>query len=114
MYTVYGIPNCDTVKKVRDLLDKNKIAYQFHNYKTEGITAARLKNWSAQVGWQTLLNTKSTTWRDLDEASKAATTTAPAAIRLMTEYTSLIKRPVIEKEGEVVAVGLKAAESLLV
>lgn len=110
MYTVYGIPNCDTVKKARNWLDAHKISYHFHNYKTDGITAARLKNWTKQVGWQTILNTKSSTWRDLNEATKAATTNDKAAIQLMLQNPSIIKRPVIEQGEEVVAVGFKVGE----
>lgn len=97
---MYGIPNCDTIKKTTDWFKKNKIAFRFHDYKKEGITAARLKQWEAVAGWQTLLNTKGTTWRQLDEETKAAVKNAAAAIRLMTAHTSLIKRPVIETGGQ--------------
>ncbi len=98
---MYGIPNCDTIKKTTDWLKRNKIDFRFHDYKKEGITAARLKTWEAVAGWQTLLNTKGTTWRQLDEETKAAVKNAGAAIRLMKEHTSLIKRPVIEAGGQV-------------
>jgi arsenate reductase (glutaredoxin) len=105
MYIVYGIPNCDTVKKVLVWLQNHKIAYQFHDYKKEGITAAKLKTWSAQVGWETFFNKKSTTWRELDAKTQAFITTEKAAIKLMADNTSIIKRPVIEKGDIVVTVG---------
>jgi arsenate reductase len=105
MYTVYGIPNCDTVKKVRTWLDSHKIQYVFHNYKTDGITAARLKKWSEQVGWETILNKTGTTWRALDEPTKASINTEKKALQLLAENTSAIKRPVIEKGDKVIVVG---------
>lgn len=110
MYTVYGIPNCDTVKKVKDWLDAHKIKYEFHNYKTEGISAEKLKNWFTEVSWETILNKKSTTWRELDAKTQASITNEKKAIQLLTENTSAIKRPVIEKDGKVVAVGFNATE----
>jgi arsenate reductase len=109
MYTVYGIPNCDTVKKVRVWLDSHKIQYDFHNYKTDGIAPAKLKKWCEQVGWETILNKKGTTWRALDEATKASINNEKKAIKLLTENTSAIKRPVIEKDGKIVAVGFDEA-----
>lgn len=108
MYIVYGIPNCDTVKKVLTWLHNHKIPYEFHDYKKQGITAARLKSWSAQVGWESFLNRKSTTWRALDTATQASINSEKAAIKLLTEHTSGIKRPVIEKDGKVVAIGFDA------
>lgn len=108
MYIVYGIPNCDTVKKALNWLTKNNIPYAFHDYKKSGITAARLTNWSGQVGWETFLNRKSTTWRGLDADTQASITNEKAAIRLLTEHTSGIKRPLIEKGGKVVTIGFDA------
>jgi Spx/MgsR family transcriptional regulator len=105
MYIVYGIPNCDTVKKVFNWFQARKIAYQFHDYKKEGILPAQLKKWCGQVGWETLLNKKSTTWRGLDAKTQASIVNEKSAVQLMTEHTSIIKRPVIEKEGKVIAVG---------
>lgn len=110
MYKVYGIPNCDTIKKVKDWLDAHKIKYEFHNYKTEGIDAQRLKAWCAQVGWETILNKKSTSWRELDTATQGKVTSEKTAIPLMLENNSIIKRPVIERGDKVVVVGFKAAE----
>jgi len=91
---VYGIPNCDTVKKARRWLDAHGVEYEFHNYKKQGIDAAVLKKWSKAVGWETLLNRRGTTWRKLDDADKE-NVNASRAISLMQEHTSLIKRPVI-------------------
>lgn len=110
MYTVYGIPNCDTVKKVKDWLDDHKIKYNFHNYKTDGIGPEKLKSWCAQVGWETVLNKKSTSWRDLDAAAQEKVTNEKAAIKVLLQNNSMIKRPVIEKGDKVVAVGFKAAD----
>jgi arsenate reductase len=109
MYIVYGIPNCDTVKKSLTWLNNHKIPYKFHDYKKEGITAAKLKTWSGQTGWESFLNKKSTTWRGLDAKTQASITTEKAAIKLMTESTSIIKRPVIEKGDTVVTVGFNEA-----
>lgn len=109
MYTVYGIPNCNTVKKALDWLNKHKVAYTFHDYKKEGITAEKLQSWSKQTGWESLLNKKGTTWRQLDAAAQAAVTTEKTAIRLMQEKSSIIKRPLIEKKDKVVALGFDEA-----
>ncbi|MCW3088784.1 MAG: ArsC family reductase [Sediminibacterium sp.] len=105
MYIVYGIPNCDTVKKVLTWLQKHKLPYEFHDYKTAGITPAKLKSWSKQVGWETLLNKRGTTWKALDARAQAVITTEKTAIAFMAENTSSIKRPVIEAEGRVITVG---------
>ena len=105
MYTLYGIPNCDTVKKARTWLEKQKISYVFHDYKKSGITPAKLKQWCTQVGWEILLNKKGTTWKNLDEKIQAGVTNAKAAIKVLTENTSAIKRPVIEKGEKVMIVG---------
>lgn len=105
MLTVYGIKNCNTVKKGLDWLTKHKIEYQFHDYKKEGITKAKLKAWIDQVGWEPLVNKKGTTWRQLDEAVQTKVTNAKHAIELMTEKTSVIKRPLIESNGKVLVLG---------
>ncbi len=110
MYTVYGIPNCDTVKKTLDWLTEHDVPFSFHNYKKEGITTAKLKSWCKQKGWEVLLNKKSSTWRGLDEATQASITNEKTAIALMATSTSIIKRPVIEKDETVVAVGFNATE----
>lgn len=105
MYTVYGIPNCNTVKKALDWLNEHQIAYEFHDYKKKGITAEKLQSWAAQTGWEALVNKKGTTWRQLDPAAQASVTSEKAAVTLMKEKTSVIKRPLIEKNNKVVALG---------
>lgn len=110
MYNVYGIPNCNTVKKSLDWLTQHKIDYQFHNYKKEGITPEKLKSWSKQVGWETLLNKKGTTWRGLDTTLQNTITNEKAAIGLMAASTSIIKRPVIERDDIIVTVGFDEKE----
>lgn len=102
---VYGIKNCDTVKKALTWLKAKKVDFQFHDYKTEGITEAKLKAWSQQVGWESLLNKRGTTWRKLDEGTQAAITNESAAIKIMMANTSIIKRPLIEKGNKVVVLG---------
>ena len=110
MITVYGIPNCNTVKKAITWLDQHKLAYQFHDYKKAGITAAKLKQWSEQVGWEKLLNKKGTTWRTLDSAIQESVTNEKTAVQVMEEHTSSIKRPVIEKGNKIIAVGFDENE----
>ena len=105
MYMIYGIPNCDTVKKVFTWFKENKIPYEFHDYKKTGISPAKLKAWSGQVGWEVLLNKRGTTWKELDAKTQASITNEKAAIKLMAENTSSIKRPVIEKGDKVMIVG---------
>ncbi|MES2373625.1 MAG: ArsC family reductase [Bacteroidota bacterium] len=108
MYVIYGIPNCDTVKKTITWFKENKIPYEFHDYKTKSITPAKLKSWSGQVGWEVLLNKRGTTWRELDAKTQATITNEKTAIKLMVENTSSIKRPVIEKGEKVMIVGYDA------
>ena len=108
--TVYGIKNCNTVKSALDWLKKKKIEFDFHDYKSKGITEAKLKAWSKQVGWESLENKRGTTWRQLDEATQKKITSEKAAIALMLEKTSVIKRPLIEENGKVLAVGFDEQE----
>jgi Spx/MgsR family transcriptional regulator len=103
--TVYGIKNCNTVKSALEWLKKNKVEFDFHDYKSKGITKAKLNDWSKQVGWESLVNKKGTTWRQLDEAIQKKVTTEAAAIGLMMDKTSVIKRPLIERDGKVIALG---------
>ena len=105
---VYGIPNCDTVKKARAWLDGRGIGYVFHDYKKEGADLPRLSAWSDAIGWETLLNRRGTTFRALPDADKADIDRAKA-IRLMQAHPSLIKRPVVEHAGGVL-VGFDPAE----
>jgi len=105
---LYGIRNCDTVKKARAWLDANGITYEFHDYKSAGIDEARLHAWSGQVGWEKLLNRAGTTFRKLPEADKEALD-EDKAIALMLAQPSMIKRPVVEHGGELL-VGFCAEE----
>jgi arsenate reductase (glutaredoxin) len=95
---VYGIPNCDTVKKARRWLDERAIGYAFHDYKKEGADPERLEAWVAAEGWEALLNRRGTTFRKLDEADKAGLD-ATRAVQLMEAHPSAIKRPVVEYGG---------------
>lgn len=108
MYTIYGIPNCDTVKKVLNWMKERKINYHFHDYKTMGISAKELKSWCEQAGWETIFNKRSTTYKELSPAIQASITSASKAIPVMIENTSIIKRPVITKGDKVMVVGFDA------
>ena len=98
--TIYGIPNCNTVKKTLDWFKQKNISIIFHDYKKEGISKAKLTAWCKLTGWQILLNKKSTTWRGLSVEDQEKVTTQTAAINLMMNNTSIIKRPVIEIGNE--------------
>ncbi|MEQ1593836.1 MAG: arsenate reductase [Casimicrobium sp.] len=103
--TVYGIPNCDSVKKARALLAANGVVYAFHDYKKQGVPEDLLQAWVAAKGWETLLNRKGTTWRSLDEATKASVDGAAAALRVMCAHPRTIKRPVVTN-NTIVIVGV--------
>jgi len=107
---VYGIKNCNTVKSALDWLKKNQVEFEFHDYKKSGITASKLIDWSKQVGWESLVNKRGTTWRQLEEAVQKKITNEKAAIALMLEKTSVIKRPLIEKNGKVILLGFDEDE----
>lgn len=107
--TVYGIKNCNTVKSALDWLKKNNVDFEFHDYKSKGITSSKLKEWSGQVGWESLVNKRGTTWRQLDESIQKKVTNEKSAIELMIGKTSVIKRPLIEDNGKVVALGFDEA-----
>jgi Spx/MgsR family transcriptional regulator len=109
MITVYGIKNCNTVKTALDWLKKNKVDLEFHDYKSKGISEEKLRAWSKQVGWESLVNKRGTTWRQLDEATQSRVTSEAKAIELMKEKTSVIKRPLIEDDGKIVALGFDEA-----
>lgn len=93
--TLYGIRNCDTVKKARAWLDARGVAYEFHDYKRAGIDAARLQAWVAELGWERVLNRAGTTFRKLPEDDRAGLD-ASKAIRLMLAQPSMIKRPLLD------------------
>lgn len=105
--TVYGIKNCNTVKSALKWLTENRVDYHFHDYKTKGIEESTLKRWCAEIGWESLVNTRGTTWRQLDPETREKVNNQSAAISLMKEKTSVIKRPLIESGGKVLAVGFE-------
>ncbi|HYF40874.1 MAG TPA: ArsC family reductase [Ramlibacter sp.] len=94
--TVYGIPNCDTVKKARSWLDQHGVPYEFHDFKKAGVPPARLQAWIGAVGWERLVNRQGTTWRKLDPSQQAAVGDEASAAQLMLSQPSVIKRPVVE------------------
>lgn len=102
--TIYGIKNCDTMKKARAWLDKAGKAYAFHDYKTAGIDRARLEGWAKKVGWEVLLNRSGTTFRKLPDGAKEGLT-EQKALALMLAQPSMIRRPVLEGLGEKLLVG---------
>ena len=108
MIIVYGIPNCDTVKKARAWLAEQGIAHTFHDFKKQGVSARQLASWSEAAGWDRLLNRKGTSWRKLGDAAQAAVVDAAGAQALMLANPSLVKRPVVEW-GEQVTLGFDAA-----
>jgi arsenate reductase len=97
---VYGIPNCDTVKRARAWLDGKGVEAEFHDYKTAGVSRERISSWLRHTDWETLLNRRGLTWRKLPEARKAAIKDDASAIDLMLEQPSIIKRPVLEFDGK--------------
>jgi Spx/MgsR family transcriptional regulator len=96
MITLFGIPNCDTVKKARVWLTQNGIDYTFHDFKKQGVPPERLAAWMNAVGWEKLLNRQGTTWRKLDATTQATAVDAESATKLLILNASLIKRPVVE------------------
>ena len=104
--TIYGIKNCDTMKKARAWLDKQGVDYEFHDYKVAGIDRERLERWSRKVGWETLLNRAGTTFRKLPDKDKQSID-EKKAVALMLAQPSLIKRPVLDLGGGRLLVGFK-------
>lgn len=94
--TVYGIPNCDTVKKARVWLAEQQQEFVFHDFKKQGLSAATVDGWLRHLGWEVLVNKKGTTWRGLPDERKAAVVDAASAAALMLEFPSVIKRPVLQ------------------
>ena len=109
MRTVYGIPNCDTLKKSLAWLKENGLEYQFHDYKKQGITSEKLNEWLAQTDYQTLINRAGTTWKQLSDEQKTMVKDNESAIALMLQKPSLIKRPVIEQNDKIIKIGWKPA-----
>lgn len=106
MYTLYAIPNCDTVKKARTWLAEHGVTYQFHDYKKQGIDRRTITHWLTQENWEGLVNRAGTTWKKLPDAEKP--TDAEGAIALMLAKPSVIRRPLIELNGQLIALGFKA------
>jgi len=110
MTILYGIPNCDTVKKARDWLARRGVAYEFHDFKKQGVPADRLAAWVEAAGWERVLNRKGTTWRKLDTAAQGSVVDGASAQGLMREQPSVIKRPVVEWNDGRVTVGFDEAD----
>ncbi|MBI3902056.1 MAG: ArsC family reductase [Nitrosomonadales bacterium] len=102
---LYGIPNCDTVKKARAFLAAHDIAYEFHDFKKHGVSEAMLAGWMKQTGWQRLLKKTGPTWGKLPDEVKTSIKDDASALRLMLAQPNVIKRPVLERNGKVLATG---------
>jgi arsenate reductase len=107
---LYGIPNCDTVKKARAFLGAHDVAYEFHDFKKQGVDKAMLSAWLKQTGWQKLLKKTGPTWGKLPDVVKASIKDDASALALMLEQPNVIKRPVLEKNGKVLATGFAEAD----
>ncbi len=105
MIQVFGIPNCDSVKKARNWLDDAGLAYTFHDFKKLGVPEPRVRHWIARLGWEPLINRRGPTWRKLDAGTQAAVVDATSALACMQQHSSIIKRPVIEWPDGSVTVG---------
>ena len=108
--TVYGIPNCDSVKKARQWLDSQGLPYVFHDFKKQGVPASALADWVRSAGWEVVLNRKGTTWRKLDASVQSSVVDAATAQALMLEQPSVIKRPVIRWTSGRISVGFSPQE----
>jgi arsenate reductase (glutaredoxin) len=108
MIRIYGIKNCDTMKKAFALLDKRRVAYEFHDYKKAGVPPGKLAAWAKQVGWEKLANTRGPTWRKIPDSEKAGLDEAKA-LALLTDNPSAIRRPIVEA-GNQLRVGFDPAE----
>jgi arsenate reductase (glutaredoxin) len=106
MHTLYGIKNCDTVKKARQWLDENAISYQFHNYRIDGLSYEQLVDFEMRLGWEAMLNRSSTSWRQLSDEQKTHVTQA-TALQLMLATPTLIKRPILQTDSKLL-IGFKA------
>jgi len=107
MTTLYGIKNCDTVKKARDWLAANNIDYRFHDFRADGLTAEQVSNWIAEIGLETLVNKRSTTWKELDEVTRQ--NFDAQAVQIITAHPTLIKRPLLDT-GKRKQVGFKETD----
>jgi arsenate reductase (glutaredoxin) len=107
---LYGIPNCSTVKKARAWLDQHAIAYEFHDFKKLGLDAATGQQWLTQQPWEKLVNRSGMTWRNLSDTEKNAVVDAASALPLMQDKTSVIKRPVLVNQNQILALGFNEAD----
>ena len=110
MNTIYGIKNCDSVKKARKLLEENEVAYQFHDFRADGITKTLLGDWLKSVPYTLLLNKRSKTWKQLDESVQSIVNTGASnqeIIDLLIAHPTLIKRPVLVNDSNEITVGFK-------
>lgn len=107
---LYGIPNCNTVKKARTWLEAHDVAYEFHDFKKQGVSSAMLSGWLKQVGWQKLLKKTGPTWGKLPDEVKNSIKDDASALRLMLEHPNVIKRPVLEHKSKVLATGFAEAD----
>lgn len=105
LITLYGIKNCDTIKKARRWLENQGVEYQFHDYRVDGLDTNLLDTFIAELGWEALLNTRGTTWRKLDEAHKESIKDAHSAAALMLEMPAIIKRPLLCASGQPMLLG---------
>lgn len=108
MTTLYGISNCDTVKKARTWLDQAQVAYSFHDFRKDGLTREQVAGWVTALGWETLVNKRSTTWKELDDATRAGLSDS-TVVEVILAHPTLIKRPLLERAGEL-RVGFKPAD----
>jgi Spx/MgsR family transcriptional regulator len=107
---LYGIPNCNTVKKARDWLESNRVVYEFHDFKKQGVSQQLLENWLTQIPHEKLINRAGLTWRGLEDNTKTGIVDNASAIALMQVKTSVIKRPLLEKNGKILALGFSEAD----
>ena len=109
VYKLYGIPNCNTVKKALEWLETHQVTYDFHDFKKQGVTAELLNSWLAQFPHDKLINRAGLTWRGLDEITKSGIIDNASAATLMQAKTSLIKRPLLEKDSKILCLGFDEA-----
>jgi len=113
MITLYGIKNCDTIKNARRCLEENGVDYRFHDYRVDGLDNTLLQSFINELGWEALLNTRGTTWRKLDEATRNQITNATAAASLMIEMPAIIKRPLLCAPGKPMLLGFSESSYTL-
>ena len=106
---LYGIPNCNTVKKARTWLSEHQVDVDFHDFKKDGIDETLVEGWLGQMPWEKLVNRSGMTWRNLDEQTKASIRNDASATKLMLEKPSVIKRPVLVEDGKILSVGFDEA-----